>query len=87
MGNPGRMNVRESALKQGGTVTAVRSDTSRIDGRFATPNGGWMQNYQQKPYHNFNAYKGQGNPHAKGQNLEIAKKQLANNPLAHRFYE
>ena len=86
-GNPGRMNVRESALKQGGAVTAVRSDTSRVDGRFATPNGGWMQNYQQKPFHQFNAYKGQGNPHAKSQNLEIAKRQLANNPLAHRFYE
>ena len=33
MGNPGRMNVRESALKQGGRLTTVRSDTTRIDGR------------------------------------------------------
>ena len=33
MGNAGRMNVRESALKQGGALTAVRSDTSRVDGR------------------------------------------------------
>jgi hypothetical protein len=85
MGNAGRMNVRESALKQGGAVTAVRSDTSRIDGRLAAANGGWMQNYQQKPYHNFNAYKGQGNPHVN--NLGLVKKQLENNPLAHRFYQ
>jgi hypothetical protein len=85
MGNAGRMNVRESALKQGGAVTAVRSDTSRIDGRLAAANGGWMQNYQQKPYHNFNAYKGQGNPHVN--NLGLVKRQLENNPLAHRFYQ
>jgi hypothetical protein len=84
-GNPGRMNVRESALRQGGAVTAVRSDTSRIDGRFGAANGGWMQNYQQKPYHNFNAYKGQVNPHVN--NLGLVKKQLENNPLAHRFYQ
>jgi hypothetical protein len=85
MGNPGRMNVRESALKQGGTVTAVRSDTSRIDGRFNAANGGWTQNYQQKPYHQFNAYKGQSNPHTRS--LDIAKRQLQNNPLAHQFYQ
>ena len=38
----------ESALKQGGRLTAVRSDTSRIDGRMNAANGGWTQNYQQK---------------------------------------
>ena len=81
MGNKGRMNVRESALKQGGALTAVRSDTSRIDGRFAAANGGWTQNYQQKPYHQFNAYKGNANPNTR--NLDIAKRQLQNNPLAH----
>jgi len=81
MGNRGRMNVRESALKQGGALTAVRSDTSRIDGRVNAPNGGWMQTYQQKPYHQFNAYKGNANPHA--DRLDLAKRQLQNNPLAH----
>ena len=85
MGNAGRMNVRESALKQGGAITAVRSDTSRIDGRINAANGGWTQNYQQKPYHQFNAYKGQGNPHVN--NLGIAKRQLQNNPLAHQLYQ
>ena len=81
MGNPGRMNVRESALKQGGRLTTVRSDTTRIDGRVNAPNGGWMQQYQQKAFHQFNAYKGNVNPHCN--TLDIAKKQLQNNPLAH----
>lgn len=84
MGNPGRMNVRESALKQGGSLTAVRSDTSRIDGRFNPANGGWTQNYQQKPFHQFNAYKGNENPNSRS--LDIAKRQLQNNPLAHHIY-
>ena len=83
MGNPGRMNVRESALKQGGRLTAVRSDTTRVDGRVNPANGGWTQNYQQKPFHQFNAYKGNEIPNSR--NLEIAKRQLQNNPLAHHI--
>jgi hypothetical protein len=85
MGNAGRMNVRESALKQGGALTAVRSDTTRIDGRVAPANGGWSQNYQQKPFHQFNSYKGNANPNTK--DLGIAKRQLQNNPLAHSLYQ
>ena len=81
MGNAGRMNVRETALKQGGALTAVRSDTTRIDGRVNAVNGGWTQQYQQKPYHQFNAYKGNANPNTN--NLDIAKRQLQNNPLSH----
>ena len=81
MGNAGRMNVRESALKQGGRLTAVRSDTTRIDGRINAANGGWTQQYQQKAFHKFNAYKGHTNPNTS--NLDIARRQLQNNPLAH----
>ena len=81
MGNAGRMNVRESALKQGGALTAVRSDTSRVDGRMNGANGGWTQQYKQKSFHQFNAYKGNANPNT--QSLDIAKRQLQNNPLAH----
>jgi len=84
MGNPGRMNVRESALKQGGALTAVRADSTRIDGRTGPANGGWTQNYQQKPFHQFNAYKGIENPNSR--NLDIAKRQLQNNPLSHHIY-
>jgi len=80
MGNKGRMNVRESALKQGGALTAVRTDTSRIDGRVNGPNGGWTQNYQQKPFHQFNAYKGNENPNSR--DLGLAARVLQNNPLS-----
>jgi hypothetical protein len=85
MGNAGRMNVRESALKQGGRLTSVRTDTTRIDGRMNAANGGWTQQYQQKAFHQFNAYKGNANPHT--QDLGIAKRQLQNNPLAHGLYQ
>ena len=84
-GNAGRMNVRESALKQGGALTAVRSDTTRVDGRIAPANGGWTQQYQQKSFHQFNAYKGNANPNTC--HLDIAKRQLQNNPLAHSLYQ
>lgn len=83
MGNPGRMNVRADALNQGGKITTVRSDTSRIDGRINAPNGGWTQQYQQKPYHQFNAYKGHENPYSNNMSLDIAKRQLENNPFSH----
>jgi len=80
MGNRGRMNVRESALKQGGALTAVRTDTSRIDGRMNGANGGWTQNYQQKPFHQFNAYKGNENPNSR--DLGLAARVLQKNPLS-----
>jgi hypothetical protein len=85
MGNAGRMNVRESALKQGGALTAVRSDTSRVDGRMNPANGGWTQQYKQKAFHKFNAYKGNENPNSR--DLSIAQRQLQNNPLAHSLYQ
>ena len=85
MGNAGRMNVRESALKQGGALTAVRTDTTRVDGRVNAANGGWSQNYQQKPFHQFNSYKGNANPNTR--DLGIAKRQLQHNPLAHGLYQ
>tara|TARA_R110001592_G_scaffold97231_1_gene278447 strand:- start:12006 stop:13130 length:1125 start_codon:yes stop_codon:yes gene_type:complete len=85
MGNAGRMNVRESALKQGGRLTSVRSDTSRVDGRVNAANGGWTQQYTQKAYHQFNSYKGNANPNAR--DLDIAKRQLQNNPLAQGLYQ
>jgi hypothetical protein len=84
MGNKGRMNVRESALKQGGALTAVRADTTRIDGRFGAPNGGWTQQYKQNPYHQFNAYKGNENPNSR--DLGLAARVLQNNPLSTQLY-
>jgi len=84
MGNAGRMNVRESALKQGGQITAVRSDTSRIDGRMNAANGAWTQQYQNNTFHQLNPYKGTENPNSR--TLDIAARQLKNNPLAHSLY-
>ena len=79
MGNPGRMNVTQTK----GQLTSVRSDTTRIDGRINAANGGWTQQYQQKPFHQFNAYKGHENPNTRS--LDIAKRQLQSNPLAHHI--
>ena len=77
MGNPGRMNVAQTR----GHLTTVRSDTTRIDGRVNAADGAWSQQYQQKPFHQFNAYKGIENPNSRS--LDIAKRQLQSNPLAH----
>ena len=80
---PGRMNVRADALNQGGMVTSVRSDTSRIDGRVNAASGGWTQQYKNSDYHKLNAYKGHENPNASSTGLDVARRQLASNPLAH----
>jgi hypothetical protein len=82
-GNPGRMNVRASPVNQGGLVTAVRTDQSRTDGRVGPVNGGWSQNYTNDSVHQLNPYKGTVNFHATNRGLDIAKNQLASNPLAH----
>jgi hypothetical protein len=82
-GGPGRMNVRADALNQGGMLTSVRSDTTRIDGRINAANGAWTQQYRTNDYQENNAYKGNMNPNATNHSLETAKRQLMNNPLAH----
>lgn len=81
-GNAGRMNVRADPLNQGGMVTAVRSDTSRVDGWKSAANGGWSQNYVAPMYQENNAYKGNTNPRASSKYLNTASDQLAKNPLA-----
>lgn len=80
---PGRMNVRADPLNQGGMVTSVRSDTTRIDGRVNSADGGWTQHYKNNDYHQFNAYKGNVNPNSTQDGLGVAKRQLQNNPLSH----
>ena len=81
-GNAGRMNVRAGPLNQGGKLTAVRTDTTRIDGRVNPIDGGWTQEYTKPLYQDLNAYKGTQNPHATSDTLSIAKRQMAQNPLA-----
>ena len=82
-GVAGGMNVRADALNAGGAVTAVRSDCNRTDGRLGPANGAWSQNYVQDMYYQLNSYKGNSNPHATSRELNLAKNQLMNNPLAH----
>ena len=77
------MNVRADPLNQGGMITSVRSDTSRIDGRVNSADGGWTQQYRQNDYNQFNAYKGNINPNATNNSLDLARRQLAQNPIAH----
>lgn len=82
-GNAGRMNVRADPLNQNGMITAVRSDTTRVDGWKGSVNGGWTQQYVKPMYQNNNAYKGNPNPRASKQYLGTAVNQLKNNPLAY----
>jgi len=78
-GNAGRMNVRAGPLNQGGVLTAVRTDTDkRTDNYFGPANGQLGYRYVDAMYYDLNQYKGQPN----NVNLNVAKEQLANNPLA-----
>ena len=83
--NPGRMNVRADALNQGGMLSSVRSDTTRIDGRVNPQSAGWTQQYTNSSYYDLNPYKGNENPHASQASLSVAKQQLMKNPFAHHF--
>jgi len=86
VGNGGRMNVRAGPLNQGGMPTTLRTDTTRIDGRVNPVAGGWTQQYKNDSYHQLNAHKGHMNPLAHKENLNTAKKQLANNPYAQQYW-
>ena len=86
MPNRGRMNVRESPVKQGGQLTSVRMDQTRVDGRVNPMNGAWMQQYKNADYHQFNPYKGKENPYATPESLNATRKQLANNPFAQQSF-
>ena len=85
-GNAGRMNVRAGPLNQGGLPTALRSDTTRVDGRINPVNGGWTQQYSNNSYHQLNAYKGHTNPYARDDSLNIAKTQLSKNPVSQKYW-
>lgn len=86
VGNAGRMNVRAGPLNQGGMPTALRADTTRIDGRVNPVSGGWMQQYTNESYHQLNPYKGSVNPLARDDHLNTARKQMATNPYAQNYW-
>lgn len=83
--NPGRMNVRAGPLNQGGMLTSVRSDTTRVDGRVNPMAAGWTQQYTNTSMYDLNPYKGVQNPYASQASLGVAKRQLMNNPYAHHL--
>ena len=80
--NPGRMNVRDSATQAGGRITTMRSDSNRKDGWVGHANDARGQQYSAIQHQDNNSFKGTHNPYARGASLNIAKKQLSNNPLA-----
>ena len=80
-GNAGRMNVRANPLAQGGGLSSVRIDQSRVDGRTGPIDGGHTQRYIVPQHTDLNSYKGMMNPRATSQFLSTAQRQLKNNPL------
>ena len=81
-GNPGRMNVRGDPLVQGGALTQVKDNASICYVGNVAPTGSNNQTYVQDQYYQLNTNKGMFNPLSSNKNLNIAKKQLAKNPLA-----
>lgn len=82
MANAGRMNVRSDPVNQGGAVTAVRMDQTRMDGRLGPLNGQSGQVYVKPDYNQFNQYKGMENPRTCSHSLGIAHRQMDKNPLS-----
>jgi hypothetical protein len=77
-GAPGRMNVM---MNTPGKLTAVRVDCTQAN-RIPARNGGWTQQYMPLGYQDMNANKGNLNPYATNNSLNMAKNQLAKNQLA-----
>jgi hypothetical protein len=80
-GNAGRMNVRAGPLNQGGLLTQVRAESRQAP--IPSRNGGWTQQYVPITFQDNNDKKGNLNPYAGNNSLNIAIKQLGQNPLAH----
>lgn len=82
MGNPGQKNVQANALDQSGMLTTLRSDVTRIDGRVGPGNVAWKSMQDMAPmYQDNNPYKG----NMSNLDFDLAKKQLAGNPLVVRL--
>ena len=82
-GNAGRMNVRASPVNQGGQLTTWRQSYHPQQIMSRGPTGASSSSYVQPMFQYNNVNKGNMNPHAGNRSLDIAKNQLAANPLAH----
>lgn len=80
--NPGRMNVRASAINQGGVLTSARNDQTRMDYRVGPVDGGRMQQYVKPTNNRLNQFKGRINDRS----LNITKETISKNPFATQFY-
>ncbi|NBS68514.1 hypothetical protein EBT31_06320 [bacterium] len=76
----GNMNVRQDPLGMNGAISSMRRTTDDILLPLPPPDGGRFQNYVDAEMYNFNINKGARNPYAA--NLDLAQRQLKDNPLA-----
>jgi hypothetical protein len=78
--NAGRMNVRADPQGAVGSMTNMRSESVAVP--LPHMNGGRFQNYKPSDYWKLNESKSRPNPLADSRNLNVARDQLGNNPLA-----
>jgi hypothetical protein len=78
--NAGRMNVRADPQGAVGTMTNLRAESVPVP--LPHMNGGRFQNYKPADYWKLNQFKSQMNPLADPANLNVARNQLNNNPIA-----
>jgi hypothetical protein len=76
----GRMNVM---LGNPGVITANRKPTCPQPIMARGPTGSAGQQYMGLGYQTTNSFKGNHNPYASNNSLNLAVKQLQNNPIAH----
>ena len=79
-GNPGRMNVREDPLNQGGVMTNLRAES--VEFPVGAMDGSRFQNYVNSDFHKFEERRMNPNPLAAPECLDIAIQQLEKNVLA-----
>lgn len=82
-GNAGRMNVRMDPQNQQGAITAVRTSASTSIQGAQGPTAAANQTYTKEQYYQFNSYK--GNRDYRTNDLSLAKRVNANNPLNRNF--
>lgn len=76
----GRMNVMANPLGANGALSQIRSDDNSLPLPPAGPTAGRFQQYKDAEMYKLNEYKSNPNPYAAS--LELAQRQLKDNPLA-----
>lgn len=76
----GRMNIRQDPLGMNGAISSGRDDDNSLPLPPGGPTAGRFQQYVNADMFKFNEYKANENPYTR--KLDIAQKQLEDNPLA-----